>query len=106
MDLRWVAKENDRIKIQKFRRNIVKCYLIGKNINFFKNQIRNELDFEVTRNLKNSIIQILKDIKFNKNPEKYILLSPAAASYDQFLNFEKRGETFKKFSRLYGRKFI
>ena len=35
-----------------------------------------------------------------------ILLSPAAASYDQFKNFEKRGEEFKKLSKHYARKFI
>ena len=28
-----------------------------------------------------------------------ILLSPAAASYDQFMNFEKRGDEFKKLSK-------
>tara|TARA_Y100000389_G_C17454986_1_gene517514 strand:- start:393 stop:515 length:123 start_codon:yes stop_codon:yes gene_type:complete len=38
--------------------------------------------------------------------EKTILLSPAAASYDQFENFEKRGNEFKKLSKLYARKFI
>ena len=35
-----------------------------------------------------------------------ILLSPAAASYDQFINFEKRGDEFKKISKIYARKFI
>ena len=29
-----------------------------------------------------------------------ILLSPAAASYDQFINFEKRGDEFKKLSKI------
>tara|TARA_B100001057_G_scaffold500715_1_gene617338 strand:+ start:111 stop:1385 length:1275 start_codon:yes stop_codon:yes gene_type:complete len=101
-----LPKKNDSIKIDKYKKNIKKCYLIGKNINFFKNQIKNKLDFSVTIDLKNSIIQILKDIKFDKNPKKFILLSPAAASYDQFSNFEKRGEIFKKISKFYGRKLI
>ena len=35
-----------------------------------------------------------------------ILLSPAAASFDQFLNFEKRGEEFRKLSKIYARRYI
>ena len=33
------------------------------------------------------------------------MLSPAAASFDQYPNFEKRGEEFKRLSKLYARKF-
>ena len=99
-------KKGDKIKISKYKKNIIKCYLIGKHINFFKNQIKGKLPFLITKNLKNSILQILKDIKFNKKFDKSILLSPAAASYDQFINFEKRGDEFKKLSKKYAKKFI
>ena len=60
----------------------------------------------ITKSLKNSIIQILRDIKSFSHKENFILLSPAAASFDQFLNFEKRGEKFKKLSKYYARKYI
>ena len=39
--------------------------------------------------------QIFKDIKQDKNKKNTILLSPAAASYDQFKNFEERGNYYK-----------
>ena len=61
-----------------------------KNINFFKKQIKRKLIFHY-KNIKNSIIQIFKDISLDKKKNKVILLSPAAASFDQFQNFEKRG---------------
>ncbi len=101
-----LPKKNDKFKLSKLKKNIVKCYLIGKNINFFKKQINGKLVFSITKNLKNSIIQILKDVKIHKKTNKFILLSPAAASFDQFLNFENRGNEFKRLSKKYVRKFI
>ena len=101
-----LPKKGDKIKLGKLKKNIIKCYLIGKNINFFKNQIKRKINFSITRNLKESVIQICKDIKFHKKTGKIILLSPAAASFDQFKNFEERGVEFKNLCRKYVRKII
>lgn len=101
-----LPKKNDKIKLGKLKKNIIRCYLIGKNINFFKKQIKDKIDFTITKNLSNSISKIFKDIKLHKQNDKTILLSPAAASFDQFKNFEKRGDEFKTLCRKYARKFI
>ena len=105
----WIVgglPKNDKIKLNDIKNNIIKSYIIGKNTNFFKKQIKNRVNYSVSKTLKESLIQIFKDIRHCKNRDNTILLSPSAASYDQYLNFEKRGEEFKKLSRYYARKFI
>ena len=101
-----LPKRNDKLKLSKIKKNITKCYLIGKNINFFNNQIKGRINTSITKNLKNSIIKISKDIELHKHSNKYILLSPGAASFDQFENFETRGREFKRLCKKYVGKFI
>ena len=106
----WIVgglpKKNDKIILSSLKKNIIKSYIIGKNINFFKRQIKSNLPFYVAKNLKNSINHILKDIKIFNKKNNTILLSPASASYDQYLNFEHRGKEFKKLCKLYARKYL
>ena len=101
-----LPKKNDRILLSGLKDNIIKCYLIGRHIGFFKKQINGKIDFSITKNLNNSLKKFIKDCKIHKNKKRSIILSPAAASFDQFSNFEKRGEEFKRLSKAYVRKFI
>ena len=101
-----LPKKNDRILLSGLKNNIIKCYLVGRHTDFFKKQINGKIDFSITKNLNNSLLEIIKDSKINKGKKLSIILSPAAASFDQFSNFEKRGEEFKKLSKVYVRKFI
>ena len=79
-------------------------YIIGKNIKFFKRFLNKNIKYEVSSTMKNALISILKDTKKIKHKNLNILLSPASASYDQYENFEERGNQFKKIVLKYARK--
>ena len=98
-----VPKYQDNFYLKKVKKKIVKAYVIGKNILFFKNQIKKDIPFSVSKNIKTAVNHIFKDLKSDKKSKKTILLSPAASSFDQFSNFENRGNEFKN---LVTKKFI
>ena len=101
-----LPKYKDKINLKDVKENIIKSYIIGKNISFFKKQLKNKVKFSVSKNLKNATISALKDSRLIKNLDSTILFSPGAASFDQFKNFEVRGNEFKKLSKIYAKKFI
>ena len=95
----WIVgglpKHQDYFYLKNVRKKIVKAYIIGKNISFFRKQIGKSIPFTVSNTMRYAVKNIYKDLKSNQNLKKTILLSPAAASFDQFSNFENRGNYFK-----------
>ena len=99
-----IEKHRDKINLHNINQNITKAYIIGKNTEYFKKQLRNKIKFVVTKNLTKTVNQVFKDIRDVKN-KCTILFSPAAASFDQFKNFEMRGFKFKKLVNFYAKKY-
>ncbi len=93
----WIVggefKKGDKFILEKkFYKNI-KAYVIGLNKHYFTNQFKNKINFKYLKHLKNAILEIKKDLKKDEK-KKIVLFSPAAASFDQFSDFEHRGNYF------------
>ena len=106
----WIVgglpKLGDRFNVKSVSKNIIKSFIIGKNTNYFKNQIEKAIKYKISFNLKNALKDIFKELRLMKNSKITVLLSPASASYDQFNNFVDRGNQFKKITINYARKFL
>ncbi len=96
----WIVgglpKVGDKFHLDKIKKNIIKTYIIGSHIKNFKKNLGGKINIKSCYTLKNAVISIFKDTKNIRDKKITILLSPASASYDQFKNFEERGDHFKK----------
>lgn len=89
-----MPKKGDKLELPKRYYHNIKSYIFGKNKIFFKKKFKNKIYFQTFDNLEETLKKIILDINFTKQKNINILFSPAAASFDQFKNFEHRGEYF------------
>ena len=91
------AKEGGIESLKPYFSKIQKAYLIGEaSDEFAKFLAQNFVNYEKCQTLKNAFDKALIDAKSSNLIEKNIILSPACASFDQWKNFEERGDFFCK----------
>ncbi len=90
-----LAKEGGIQALAPYFPRIVKCYLIGEAAPEFAATIGTNAPFEIAGTLANAIEHAARDAALDGAAEPVVLLSPACASFDQFKNFEKRGDAFR-----------
>ena len=96
------AKKGDKLLLSKKKCKNIKAYIFGKNKNFFISNIKRFMKYEYFLDLKSLVKKLSLEIKLNKNKtHKTILFSPSSASFDNFKNFEKRGEYFNQLIKKY-----
>ena len=80
----------------------IKAYVFGTKRKFFTSKLKKLMEYESFLDLKSLIKKLLREIKSKKNiRHTTILFSPSAASFDNFKNFEKRGEYFNQLIKKY-----
>ncbi len=74
---------------------IRKAYLIGEAAQAFAATLKDKVEFEISGTLDVAVRHAATDAASSVLPAPVVLLSPAAASFDQFEDFEQRGDVFR-----------
>ena len=92
-----VAKAGGIEPLADYFPNITKAYLIGEAApDFHKSLTKKKVEHKVSGTLEKAILCATRDAMQSGKPNPIVLLSPACASFDQFKNFETRGEAFRE----------
>ena len=91
--IRWIAggmgKDGGIAALQPHLGSVVKAYLIGHSARDFALQL-GDTPHEICETMANAVARAAAEAL----PGDTVLLAPAAASFDQYPNFERRGEDF------------
>lgn len=94
------AKEDDFTQALAFASKIRKAYVYGEARQKIKDALSPTLSLDVFDTLEQALRQAQVDARqVSQTSRPVVLLSPACASFDQYKNFEVRGDWFKKLVR-------
>ncbi len=98
-DIYWIAggraKAGGIAALESYFPRIAKAYLIGEASDEFAATLSGKVPFERCGTLEPALAAALRDASANEGAEPVVLLSPACASFDQYRNFEVRGDHFR-----------
>jgi UDP-N-acetylmuramoylalanine--D-glutamate ligase len=94
----WIAgglpKEGGIAALKPLCSRIVKAYLIGEAAPQFAATLGADVEYEISGTLENAVTHAARDAEKDDRAGAVVMLSPACASFDQFKNFEVRGDHF------------
>jgi len=102
-DIFWIAggkpKTGGIESLRGFFPRIRKAYLIGEAADEFAATLSPSVPHEIDGTLDKALAAATRDAEASTVPEPVVLLSPACASFDQYRNFEVRGDAFRELVR-------
>ncbi|RKQ71715.1 UDP-N-acetylmuramoylalanine--D-glutamate ligase [Litorimonas taeanensis] len=91
-----VAKEGGIEPLKPLFKNIQKAYLIGEAAKPFARTLsKSDTPYKLSGELRMAVLCATRDALESGAHNPIVLLSPACASFDQFANFEIRGDAFR-----------
>lgn len=98
-DIFWIAggraKAGGITGLSEYFPRIRKAYLIGEAAQEFASTLGTRVPHEMSGTLEVAVASAARDAEAAGVCDAIVLLSPACASFDQFANFEARGEAFR-----------
>jgi len=98
-DMFWIAggrpKTGGITSLEKFFPRIRKAYLVGEAAQEFARTLDGKVPYEIAGTIDRAVEASAHDAVGSGLKEPVVLLSPACASFDQFRNFEIRGDHFR-----------
>ncbi|WP_064694695.1 UDP-N-acetylmuramoyl-L-alanine--D-glutamate ligase [Rhizobium aegyptiacum] len=73
---------------------IAKAYLIGEAAAEFAATLGEAVPYEISGSLERAVAHAAADAELDESSAAAVMLSPACASFDQYKNFEVRGDAF------------
>ena len=96
-----IPKIGDKFNLSKNYCRNIQGYIFGVNQKKFSLDLKKKIKIKKFFNLFKALNELFKDVKKDNSFKKTILFSPAAASFDNFKNFEDRGKYFNKLIKKY-----
>jgi UDP-N-acetylmuramoylalanine--D-glutamate ligase len=91
-----LAKSGGIEALAPFFPKIAKAYLIGTAADAFSHTLAGRVPHVIAGDLDAAVRLAADDAALDPADEPAVLLSPACASFDQFADFEARGEAFRR----------
>ncbi len=90
------AKAGGIESLEPYFENVTRAYLIGEASQAFSQTLEGKVPYTLCVTMDKAVTKAAADALASGHKDAVVLLSPACASYDQYPNFEVRGDDFRK----------
>lgn len=95
----WIAggqaKAEGIAPLEPYFPKVARAYLVGEAEEAFARTLKGKAPMRKCGTVHNAVVEAFRDARESGETDPVVLLSPACASWDQFSDFEARGDAFR-----------